>query len=1008
MGVTLLLLALLTQTPEPDNAPATITGVEVRLPVGADRKLLERVPQLITVRKGQTLSRRAVERSIESLFATNKFADIEVLAQDGEGGVEIIFLLEPRKNVGSIFVEGHRALSKNEVLAVTKLEPGAEYWPERLEQAGEAVRALYVRRGYHAVRVRTEAVMVEGSLSVGFVIDEGEAARVRSISFSGEPGLPLRRLLEAIDLEPGDVLDMAKADQGLERVRKLLREERFYRARVDLAEVTVDGRLVVPIVAGPRYDVVFSGNRMAGDMALTNLLAYDGDETLDTSLTLRLQQRLERFYRYRGYHDARVRVSEVLRPGAREAALGFEIEEGHPLRVTDVTFEGADKVNKEELRQVLRNVVEVSAPVVSLDVHGTGEPTDVAGRVSPEFAQVMPAPRGDTVLVEEAWLDATRAMAALYRERGYLRVKVTFAGAEISNGVARGHFVIEEGPQARYRVVNAEGLPPGFKSDTLSQNRVGTPFSAVELARIERDVSRELGRQGYLFADLDSGFTLDDSGQQADAFLTVKPGPQVKVRAVLPVGQVRTAEDVILKQATMKEGRPLDSESLFSTQANLQSLNIFRNVQVEMLSPERPEPLKTVLLKVRERPLVTLDPSFGYFFADGVRVAVDGAVPNIGGRAITLTGRGQLNLFFLSYPALTRQIDLSDLELWRQIGGRLNASLDAPSLLPAQLGLRFDAVLERVFRPQFRFSRAAGGATLNWAHSFDSVPRIEWMRPKLTLALTYEMEWSFVESVGTALTSIPPTSLVDQERLRFLFGEYTLHGVRFSPALDLRDNALTPHRGLLIQGLSEITGAISARDEQLNPVTVNFLKLSGQVTGYIPIGERVVLAVSLRGGRIFPLQAGSTTPPVRRFFLGGATSVRGFNEDQLIAEDSRERYRNDVRDCQVLAGKDGCSSAAKTVLAGRQVPSQGGELFGVFKTELRFPAFSVFDMGVFFEAGNLWLQTPTTLNLRPVVGLGLRYGTPIGPLALDLGFNLTPDTLINEPPVVLHFNIGGF
>ena len=60
MGVTLILVALLAQAPATE-AP-TITGVEVRLPAGADRKLLERVPQLVTVRKGQALSRRAVSK----------------------------------------------------------------------------------------------------------------------------------------------------------------------------------------------------------------------------------------------------------------------------------------------------------------------------------------------------------------------------------------------------------------------------------------------------------------------------------------------------------------------------------------------------------------------------------------------------------------------------------------------------------------------------------------------------------------------------------------------------------------------------------------------------------------------------------------------------------------------------------------------------------------------------------------------------------------------------------
>jgi outer membrane protein assembly factor BamA len=213
---------------------------------------------------------------------------------------------------------------------------------------------------------------------------------------------------------------------------------------------------------------------------------------------------------------------------------------------------------------------------------------------------------------------------------------------------------------------------------------------------------------------------------------------------------------------------------------------------------------------------------------------------------------------------------------------------------------------------------------------------------------------------------------------------------------------------LLLQASGELTGAIFTRDEKNNAVPVNFAKVSGLATGYLPLGERIVFALSARAGRIFPLVAGSTTPPVRRFFLGGVTSMRGFNEDQLIAEDSRQKYRDQVKDCQSLASKAGCSSAANTILLGRQVPSQGGELFALFKAELRFPAFSVFDLGVFFETGNLWLAVPERFTLRPVVGAGLRYVTPIGPLALDFGVNFAPDLVINEPQFVVHFNIGVF
>ena len=785
-------MALLAQAPAPE-AP-TITGVEVRLPAGADRKLLERVPQLVTVRKGQALSRRAVERSIESLFATGKFADIEVQGRDGPDGVEVIFILVPRQNIGAVFVEGTHELTRDEVRAATALEAGSEYWPERVEHSAENVRALYQRRGFRAVEVKTEASMVEGAISVGFIVREGAPSRVRAVSLSGEPGLPLRTVLDTLGVKPGELLDLARLETGLEAVRALYRREHYFRARVDLPEVGDDGRVVVPVVSGPRYDVIFSGNRLVADTALKVLLGYDGEEALDLALAERLAQRIARFYRFRGYHDVRVVPSEVLRPRTTHAALGFAIEEGTPLRVVAIDFEGASVVPEDELRSVLRRVMETSAPVTPFELHSMGDPTDVEGRTGPVFADTLPQPPMDTVFDELAWGEAAKAMTALYREKGYLKASVSFEGAEVKGSQARARFAIVEGPQAHFRSVKPEGLPAGLVSEALSTVRLGIPFTVGELQRLEQGVSRELGRNGYLFAVVTASYSLDASGQLADALISVIPGPQVKVRAVLPVGQVRTAEEIITLQATMKEGQPLDSESLFSTQANLSNLGIFRSVQVEMLSPDRPESLKTVLLKVRERPLFAGEGFLGYFLADGIRGGGEFSLTNIGGRAITATVRAQGTLFFTSLPAISRLIDLSELPLWKQIGWRVNASLDARSVLPAHIGLRFDFITERVFRPQFNFSRVAALPTVDWSTTF-RIPGLDWMRPKLSLALQYELEWSFVQRVGTALTSVPPSSLVDQERLRFNFGEFALHGVRLNPTLDLRDSALTPPRG---------------------------------------------------------------------------------------------------------------------------------------------------------------------------------------------------------------------
>ncbi len=1013
----LLLATVLAQGLSPGAGPITtsadskpeITSLELHLPAHADPKLLDKISGLITVRKGQKLSPRAVQRSIENIYATGRFSDVVVrstsLAIDT---VELIFELTPKQVVSDVYVEGNSALTKSELLSLIRVSAGSEFWPERAAQTAEAVHEVYRRRGYLEASVVPQVAETDEGVSLGLSIIEGQPTRISAVAFSGEPGLSAELAREVIQLSPGDVLDLDRLQQSVDALRIRLRADKYFRARVE-APVVTGARVVIPVVAGPRYELVFSGNRRLSDTALKAVLAYDGEESLDTLVEQRLARKLQLFYRYRGFHDVRVTAREARQPNDRTAALGFEIVEGDPIRVVALKFFGNTVIADRELRDVLLRVMEASAPPTPTEAHAMGDPLSIEGRMASIFARELPTPPLDTVLDENAFAEAAKAMTALYREKGYFGAAVRLDHVDIEAAQASASFVIEESVQALFRKVEATGLPVAFKSDTVAIARDTVPFSSAALERIRSELIHELGRRGYLFATVQASYALADKGKHADCKLQVSAGPQVRVRKILPVGNKRTLDDLILAQAMMTEGLPLDIDSLYSTQSNLLALGIFKLVEVEVLAPETPEPLKTVLLKVHEQPRVA-EFGPGYFSADGVSGFLDLGFPNVGGRAVNLSLHVQLNYFLTSLPVLSRQVDASKLVGLEPLGGRGNFSAQNRGILPFQIGMRFDLVGERVFRPLFNFTRFAAVPSLDWSRAFE-IPRVDWVHPKITLLLQNEIEWSSVLPTSSASANDTVNSAinyVDQARLRFLFGRFGLETIRFAPTLDLRDSALNPHVGLVLQGAVEVTTAIATEDLDHQKVPVSFLKAAGLATVYVPI-SKTVLAVSARGGRIISLIDKSTTPPVKRFFLGGSTSMRGFNEDQLVAEDQRQRYHREVEACQVLAAKDGCSSAANTIATGRQVPSQGGELFAVFKAELRFPAFSGFDLGVFVEAGNLYLDLPTgPFAFRYVVGAGLRYVTPIGPLALDIGVNPGFDYFINEPPVVVHFNIGVF
>jgi outer membrane translocation and assembly module TamA len=83
----------------------------------------------------------------------------------------------------------------------------------------------------------------------------------------------------------------------------------------------------------------------------------------------------------------------------------------------------------------------------------------------------------------------------------------------------------------------------------------------------------------------------------------------------------------------------------------------------------------------------------------------------------------------------------------------------------------------------------------------------------------------------------------------------------------------------------------------------------------------------------------------------------------------------------------------------------GGNSLVLLSGQLRFPVTQGLSLVGFVDAGNLYDKNdfdPT--RLRVGVGAGIRFVTPLGPLALDWGFKLNREP--GEKPSEIHFNIG--
>lgn len=178
---------------------------------------------------------------------------------------------------------------------------------------------------------------------------------------------------------------------------------------------------------------------------------------------------------------------------------------------------------------------------------------------------------------------------------------------------------------------------------------------------------------------------------------------------------------------------------------------------------------------------------------------------------------------------------------------------------------------------------------------------------------------------------------------------------------DSRDDALEPSSGALYNGIIQFSPRVFDSDS-------GYVKAEGLYYSYRNLTPTLLLATAFRFGLAMPFDSGEEIPISERFFMGGSTSLRAFDLDGVGP---------------TYLGADGSYYPA------------GGNAMLNASLELRFPLLSGMGGVTFYDVGNVFefIEDVDLMDLEHALGLGLRFGTPLGPLRFDFGKSLrTRDT----------------
>ncbi|MCB9088901.1 MAG: BamA/TamA family outer membrane protein [Calditrichae bacterium] len=240
--------------------------------------------------------------------------------------------------------------------------------------------------------------------------------------------------------------------------------------------------------------------------------------------------------------------------------------------------------------------------------------------------------------------------------------------------------------------------------------------------------------------------------------------------------------------------------------------------------------------------------------------------------------------------------------------------------------------------------------------------------------------WSYTGGISYQSVDINRNAAIPlNSNIRLIYqGNDDILALSFNPKKDKRDNVILTQRGYVSEVRTKlayaksrptVNGMIGER-----VVSTYFFKTILQWSRYQGFRYKPswVLATRVRAGAIFELgRPGAIRefPTTERFYLGGASTVRGYAE-QMIGE------------VDELVTEDGERIALPV----------GGKYQLLMNAELRLPLFWLFYGEIFTDIGNIWQQRKDLANfsLKAGSGAGIAFITPFGPIRFDYGLKWFP------------------
>jgi outer membrane protein insertion porin family len=583
--------------------------------------------------------------------------------------------------------------------------------------------------------------------------------------------------------------------------------------------------------------VIIKGNKEVGDGDIKGKLEdeeklgikiKDG-EYLDEYKLKKAISNIEAMYKERNFYYATVSyaisVVENEKDGKKVKTMNVElnVDEGGKLKVNAITASGNNVFSADKIKGTIK---------------------------TKEEGWFQSGTFNDDQLIEDL-----KAVLNSYYQEGYVKAKINgFTDGELD--INRKEIItkdvkidrekktitinipIEEGIRYKVKALEITGSAIFTNADFM-EKMVTVPDKFYDKVQFERDlavVRSMYAEKGHIFAQLKDVYVYDDDTGAVKINVAVTDGPVAYINKIKVRGNYVTKDKVILRELTLAEGEPFDSNKIKKSQEAVYNLGFFDNVVIDTEQVDIDK--LNLIFEVEERKTGNVGLGAGYSTVEGLVGYVQLSQSN-------LFGEGKLFSADVQYGSEKKSWQLSYKDPWL---------LDTPTSMGVDV---WNTYQNSTYNNQ-GYDLDTYGFDITTGRKLDSTQRA---------FITYRYQDDKYSNVDAQLASLIPLDRRHQQ-VSSISPAYTF---------DTRDDVFDPSRGVYVNAALQFGGGWLGGD-------YNYIKESVDFRYFVPSIWRFVFAVRMLAGNgvgYHYTYGNSDMPLTEKFYCGGTDTVRGYEERAL-------------------------------------------------------------------------------------------------------------------------------